>query len=108
MEFRRVLFRSLWCDSMIAREKIPFRYGSVMVNIDSFYYQIDSLYEISAAFVDLKNEEMFIDSFRIHPRYDRQEFQQHIPFQKKKAALVVTKIRAEGVRWEMKERKSRV
>lgn len=94
---------SLWCDSMIAREKIPFRYGSVMVNIDSFYYQIDSLYEISAAFVDLKNEEMFIDSFRIHPRYDRQEFQQHIPFQKTRADLVVPQIRVEGVRWEMKE-----
>lgn len=89
---------SLRTDSIIIRESIPFRYGNHRVKMDRFYYQIDSLYELSAAFADLENEQMEIDSLRISPRYERQEFQQKIPFQKTRADLVVPRVEIRGMK----------
>lgn len=90
----------LYSDRSKIDENIPFVVGKLSLVTDSVFYQVDALYELSAKQVRMNEGDIRIDTFRIRPRYGKQAFQNHIPFQKTRADLMVPRMMLTGFAWE--------
>lgn len=93
----------LYSDRAKIGENIPFEFGEISLVTDSVFYQVDALYELSAKQVRMEGDNIRIDTFRIRPRYGKQAFQTHIPYQKTRADLMVPQIELKGFTQEKSE-----
>src|SRR5699024_4794730 len=100
ISFPSLEVEEVFTDREKIKQDIPFDFGTFSAETDSFFYQIDELYELSVQHIQVKEEDVRMDTLRLQPRFGKQEFQNHIPFQKTRADLMVPRMMLKGFTWE--------
>lgn len=81
--------------------KIPFNFRSYALLADSLKLNMGELHYLTTGKISMENEAVLIEETRIVPKYNKVEFQQHIPYEKDRFELLVDSISFEGLTWEI-------
>lgn len=82
--------------------KIPFRYESYNFEVDSLKMKLDAQHDFSTGRFTANDGRISANSLRILPKYDKIEFQQHIPYEKDRFELMVENVSFDAFSWDFK------
>ncbi|WP_424493080.1 hypothetical protein [Salinimicrobium sp. GXAS 041] len=82
--------------------KIPFDYNSYSFRVDSVYMALDDQHDFSVGHLSSENGRINLERFRILPKYDKVEFQRHIPYEKDRFELLVESVQLDSLSWRFK------
>ncbi len=89
-------------NSETIERKIPFNYNFYGFKVDSVYMALDDQHDFSVGNLSSENGRINLERFRILPKYDKVEFQRHIPYEKDRFELLVESIQLDSLSWGFK------
>ena len=81
------------------KQKIPFGYDSYNFEVDSLRMELDEQHNFCTGTFIGHDENFSIDDLRIIPKYDKVEFQRHIPYEKDRFELFIKNVSLEDLSW---------
>ncbi|MBT8318857.1 MAG: hypothetical protein KJP01_01860, partial [Gramella sp.] len=88
-------------NSATLKETVPFEYELILLNVDSLFYNLNELQELSAGDLVIDNNKVTIKEFRIMPKYSKSGHQQAIDVEKDRYELFVDSIHLSHLDWSL-------
>lgn len=82
------------------KQKIPFGYDSYNFEVDSLQMELDDQHNFSTGNFTGENGNFSISDLKIIPKYDKIEFQRHIPYEKDRFELFIKNVSLEELSWK--------
>lgn len=89
-------------NSETIQQKIPLNYGSYSFKIDSIRTALNPQHDISVGSIAAEDAKFNLERIRIIPKYDKEEFQEHIPYEKDRFELLVQNVQLDSLTWRFK------
>lgn len=90
-------------DSATVKEKIPFKYESYSLVSDSVRINLNPEHFVAASHFKIKNGRTSVKNFRIIPYYDKDKFNEVVPFEKDRISLKTDEITLDSLQFYFKE-----
>ncbi|GHA24160.1 hypothetical protein GCM10007103_01720 [Salinimicrobium marinum] len=81
------------------KKKIPFGYDTYNFEVDSLRMELNDQHNFSTGAFSGDNGNFSIDDLRIIPKYDKVEFQRHIPYEKDRFELLIKNVSLKDLSW---------
>jgi len=95
----KLVIRNIRLNPETVQNKLPFEFESYMMKGDSLFLNMNPQHDMSMQKFEIDNGETLLEAIKIIPRYDRQEFQEHIPYEKDHIQLTVNKMSFDDIQW---------
>lgn len=100
---RDLVLTDVEIDSVSLEEKIPFRYTSYAFALDSVEFAMNEEHDLFVETVSSEDKNLQLEKIRIIPKYDKVEFQKHIPYQKDRFELDLKTVQMRDFEWSFVE-----
>lgn len=94
---------ALKIDQETLKNKIPFGYKNFEMISDSLFFNLKDLHHIYIDNVKLEEKELQVNKIKFRPLYNKQEFQQHIPYEKDRFDIMLQQIALKSFSWDFKK-----
>ncbi|WP_159039903.1 hypothetical protein [Christiangramia fulva] len=98
-----------------AKKTIPFSYNLTLLKSDTLFLNLGKRHTLQLASLAIEDSSLVVRDFRIIPKYDKEEFQQHLQTEKDRYDLVIDSIilndldwKYENSKFEIKDRLTRI
>ncbi len=100
LSLREFRISNVSVDPKSMKQKTPFGYESYSFEVDSLRMQLNDQHNFSTGEFSGDNGDFSIRQVRIIPKYDKVEFQKHIPYEKDRFELLIENISLEDLSWK--------
>jgi len=87
-------------DKNSVKTGIPFEYAGMEMTSDSLFFNMDSRHDMFVQNIILKDNSLKFREINIKPLYDKQEFQQHIPYEKDRFEISLKTLDFKSLDWK--------
>ncbi|MFD1094242.1 hypothetical protein [Salegentibacter chungangensis] len=102
VSFPELEMRDINLNQKTLREPVPFDYRGYHFRSDSVYMRMNPQHDIYISNIDANKGALKLQNFKIVPKYNRIEFQKHIPYEKDRVELNISEIHLNDLSWSFR------
>ena len=102
MSFSNLEVADIRINSETLKKNIPFSYRTLQLQADSLWAELNPQHYLTVGNISAENHKLMLRNTKILPKYDEQEFQKHIPFEKDRLEFSVDSIRFDNLEWDFR------
>jgi len=94
--------KDLRVDQKTLKNGLPFNYEQLQMTSDSLFFNLDDQHDLYVEKIQMDGSSLDIKEIVIRPLYGKQEFQQHIPYEKDRFDLNIEELALNSFSWNLK------
>lgn len=89
-------------DQKSLKNGLPFNYEGFQMASDSLFFNLNDLHDMYVEKMEMKENSLTFSKIKMKPLYDKQEFQNHIPYEKDRFDLSLGELAFKSFKWSFK------
>ncbi|MDT0685130.1 hypothetical protein [Autumnicola psychrophila] len=100
-KFSKIALQKVKIDQNTLKAPVPFKFEGYNFQNDTLYFQLDELHILTAKEINAENGHFEVVALKMLPNFDKEEHQQHIPYEKDRYNFAFSNIQLENLTWSM-------
>ena len=94
--------KDVTADNESLKNGLPFNYEQLQMTSDSLFFNLNDQHDLFLGQIKIDGSSLTFNKINIKPLYDKQEFQQHIPYEKDRFDLSIEELALDSFNWNLK------
>lgn len=94
--------KDVTADNESLKNGLPFKYEQLQMTSNSLFFNLNDQHDLFVEKMKMDGISLTFNKINIKPLYDKQEFQQHIPYEKDRFDLSIEELALDSFNWNLK------